>query len=124
MTDQPKRRPATRLVQAGRDPQAHHGAVNPPIYRASTILMPDMDAWREATRPGTKAYRYGLLATPTSRSFEAAMAEMYGAEHCVAVSSGLAMITVALMAMTEAGDHILVTDSAYDPTRHFCDTIL
>ncbi|HLY57783.1 MAG TPA: cystathionine beta-lyase [Stellaceae bacterium] len=117
-------KPATRLVHAGRRPAEHHGAVNPAIYRASTILKPDLETWREAVKPGSTEYRYGLLATPTSRAFEEAMAELYGVETCVAVSSGLAMVTIALLALTRGGDHILVTDSAYEPTRRFCDGML
>ena len=117
-------KPETRLIHAGRTPQEAHGAVNPPIYRASTMLHPTLEAWEEACKPGFTGYRYGLLATPTSRAFETAMAALYGVEHCVAVSSGLAAITVAILALTKAGDHILVTDSAYEPTRTFCDRLL
>jgi len=124
MTDDPDWTPATRLVHAGRHPQDHYGAVNPPVYRASTILQPDLATWREATKPDFPGYRYGLLATPSSRAFEEGMAALYGAEHCVAVSSGLAMITIAMLAFTQSGDDILVTDSAYEPTRTFCDGIL
>jgi cystathionine beta-lyase len=117
-------KPATTLVHAGRHPADHHGSVNPPIYRASTILKPNLAEWLLATKPGSTEYRYGLLATPTSRAFETAMAEFYGVETCIAVSSGLAMVTVAILALTKAGDHILVTDSAYEPTRDFCDSLL
>jgi cystathionine beta-lyase len=117
-------KPQTRLIQAGRTPMASHGAVNPPIYRASTILLPTLEAWEEACKPGYKGYRYGMRETPTSRAFETAMAELYGVDHCVAVSSGLAAITVAILALTKSGDHVLVTDSAYEPTRIFCDRVL
>jgi cystathionine beta-lyase len=123
MTDS-KPKPATTLVHAARRPQEHHGSVNTPIYRASTILKPNLETWTQSARPGSTEYRYGLIATPTSRAFEQAMAELYGAETCIAVSSGLAMVTVALLALTKAGDHILVTDSAYEPTRQFCDGML
>ena len=117
-------KPETRLVHAGRAPHESHGAVNPPIYRASTILKPTLEAWEESRKPGYTGYRYGLRETPTSRAFETAMAELYETDRCVAVSSGLAAITVALIALTKAGDHVLVTDSAYEPTRHFCDRVL
>ena len=119
-----KLKPASRLVHAGRRPQDHHGSVNPPTYRTSTVLFPDYASWLESNKPGSTAYRYGLIATPTSRAFEAAMAELYGVETCVAVSSGLAMVTVALLALVKAGDHILVADSVYQPTRQFCDGML
>jgi cysteine-S-conjugate beta-lyase len=117
-------KPETRLVHAGRQPHDSHGTVNPPIYRASTILQPTLEAWEESRKPSFAGYRYGLRETPTTRAFETAMAELYRADRCVAVSSGLAAITAALLALTKAGDHILVTDSAYEPTRIFCDRML
>ena len=114
----------TRLAHAGRSPHDHHGAVNPPVYHASTILQPSLDAWEALRRPGHDGYGYGRDGTPTTRAFETAMAEIYGADDAVAVSSGLAAITVALMAHTKAGDHVLVTDSAYYPSRKFCEGVL
>jgi cystathionine beta-lyase len=123
-TKDDKMKPETRLVHAGRAPHESHGAVNPPIYRASTILQPTLAAWEESRRPGYTGYRYGVRETPTARAFETAMAELYNADRCVAVSSGLAAITSGMLALTKAGDHILVTDSAYEPTRQFCDRVL
>jgi cystathionine beta-lyase len=117
-------KPETKLVHAGRAPFEAHGAVNPPIYRASTILQPTLDAWEESRKPGYAGYRYGMRETPTARAFETAMAELYGGGRCVAVCSGLAAITVAMLGMTKSGDHVLVTDSAYEPTRMFCDRVL
>ena len=114
----------TRLVHAGRAPHRNHGAVNPPVYRASTILQPTLDAWEAAGKPGYDGYLYGRFGTPTSRSLEDAIAELYGADDAVAVSSGLAAISVGLMTHTKAGDHVLVTDSAYYPCRKLCDGIL
>src|SRR5579859_396329 len=114
----------TRLAHAGRSPHDNHGAVNPPVYHASTILQPSLEAWEAVGKPGYDGYSYGRHGTPTSRAFEQAAAEIYGAEDAVAVSSGLAAISVALMAHTKAGDHILVTDSAYYPTRKFCNGLL
>ncbi|HVJ52929.1 MAG TPA: cystathionine beta-lyase [Aliidongia sp.] len=117
-------KPASRLVHAGRVPRDYHGAVNPPIYRASTILQPTLEAWEASRQPGYKGLRYGVVGTPTTLAFEEAMAEIYGVDHCVATSSGLAAVTTALLALTKAGDHLLMTDSAYDPTRRFCDAML
>ena len=114
----------TRLAHAGRTPHDHHGAVNPPVYHASTILQPTLDAWEAVSKPGYDGYVYGRNGTPTSRAFETAMAEIYRADDAVAVSSGLAAISVALMTHTKAGDQILVSDSAYYPTRKFCNAVL
>src|SRR6185369_2216791 len=98
-------KPETRLVTSGRDPQAYHGFVNPPVYHASTVLYPtaaDQVAHRAR-------YVYGRRGTPTTEAFEAALKEIEGPS-CAAVSllpSGLAAVSVALMAAASAGDHIL-----------------
>jgi cysteine-S-conjugate beta-lyase len=114
----------TRLAHAGRSPHDHHGAVNPPVYHASTILQPSLDAWQATGKPGFDGYSYGRNGTPTTRAFETAMAEIYRADDAVAVSSGLAAITVALTAHTRAGAHVLMSDSAYDPGHKVCDGLL
>lgn len=114
----------TLLVNAGRHPEEHHGTVNPPIYRASTILFPTLAALEEAQRHPDDGMSYGRLGTPTTRAFEEAMAEVDGAWRSIAVSSGLAAISTALLALLRHGDHILVTDNVYGPTRHFCDGFL
>lgn len=116
--------PRTKIAHAGRHPHDNHGVVNPPVYHASTILQPSLDAYEAARKPDWTGYRYGRAGTPTSRSFEEAVTEIYGAAGSVAVSSGLAAITNAILACVKAGDHILVTDNAYGPTRRFCNTFL
>ena len=114
-------KPATRLVTSGRDPQAYHGFVNPPVYHASTLLYPtaeDQVAHRAR-------YSYGRRGTPTSEALEDALRELDG-EACAGVAllpSGLAAISAALLATAGAGDHILVTDSVYRPTRNFCNGV-
>jgi cystathionine beta-lyase len=123
MKDQPLT-PETKLIHAGRDPHANHGVVNPPIYRASTILHPTLEAWEKAWQPGFTGYRYGRRETPTSRSVESAICELYGADHCIAVCSGMGAIALTLLGLCKAGDHILVTDSVYASTRTFCDDVL
>jgi cystathionine beta-lyase len=115
-------KPDTRLVTGGRDPAAYHGFVNPPVHHASTVLYPnarDMVAHRAR-------YRYGRRGTPTSEALEDAIRVLEG-PNCAGVAllpSGAAAIATALMAVCAAGDHILVSDSVYRPTRIFCDTIL
>ncbi len=122
MTDH---RPDTLLVHAGRDPHAHQGFVNPPVFHASTVLWPSVAAMQAAAR-GVEGppYRYGRIATPTAQAFETAVAALEGGHGAVSVSSGLAAIVLALTSVAAAGDHLLVTDSAYGPTRAFCDKIL
>ena len=125
MTETPPRdparfRPATRLVHAGRDPSAQHGFVNTPIYRGSTVLYPTYDDI--VNRRGR--YNYGTSGTPTMDALTDAWSELAGAAGTVVTPSGLSALTVALMASLNAGDHLLVTDSAYRPTRIFCDGVL
>ena len=112
--------PSTRLVHAGRDPSAQHGFVNTPIYRGSTVLFPTYDDLKH--RRGR--YDYGTSGTPTTDSLTQAWSELAGAAGTVLTPSGLAALTVALMAVVSAGDHLLVSDSAYRPTRIFCDGVL
>ena len=115
-------RPDTRVITAGRDPAAYHGFVNPPVYHASTVLYPSAEDFL-AHRA---RYQYGRRGTPTTEALELAVQELEGPQ-CAGVSllpSGLAAISAALLSVVHAGDHILVTDSAYGPTRIFCDQIL
>lgn len=111
----------TRLVTSGRDPQAYHGFVNPPVYHASTLLYPtaeDQVAHRAR-------YNYGRRGTPTSEALENALREIEG-DGCAGVAllpSGLAAISAALLATARAGDHVLIPDSVYRPTRNFCNGV-
>jgi cystathionine beta-lyase len=98
----------------------HFGVVNTPVYRASTILYPDYAAMT-GKQP---AYTYGRRGTPTTRSFEEAISALEGAARTVSVPSGLNAVTTAILSVCGAGDHLLVTDSCYEPTRHFCDRTL
>jgi cystathionine beta-lyase len=115
-----KESPDTIAIQAGRMSEEHFGAVNTPVYRASTILYPDL-ATLEA---GKAPYTYGRLGTPTSRSLEKAITALEGGASTTLCTSGVTAITAAIMAVCSAGDHLLVTDSCYGPTRTFCDKTL
>src|SRR5271166_1209478 len=121
----PSRRPfnpATRLVLGGRDPFANHGFVNPPVHHFSTVLYPTAEDFL-ARRAH---YLYGRRGTPTSEALENALRELEGPD-CAGVAllpSGLAAISTALLSVLHAGDHLLVTDSVYLPTRKFCDGML
>jgi cysteine-S-conjugate beta-lyase len=113
---------ATQLTNGGRDPFAHHGYVNTPVYHASTLLY---QSAQDFLSHGGR-YSYGRRGTPTSEALETALADLEGPQ-CQAVTllpSGLAGISAALLSVVRAGDHVLVTDSAYGPTRKFCNTIL
>ncbi|AWK87024.1 cystathionine beta-lyase [Azospirillum thermophilum] len=114
----------TTLIHAGRNPHANHGIVNPPVYHCSTVLFPTLDALEESDRNPLEGIHYGRMGTPTSFAFEEAVAALEGGYRAVNTASGLAAIATGLMAFTKAGDHILVTDSAYGPTRRFCKETL
>ena len=115
-------KPATRLVTGGRDPAAYHGFVNPPVYHASTVLYRTADDYLAHRN----RYTYGRRGTPTSEALSDALAEIEGpqCEGVALLPSGLAAASVALLSTLKAGDHLLVTDNVYLPTRKFCDTVL
>jgi len=124
-------RPATKLVQGGRrpewtgDPRLGGSIVNPPVWRASTILydsIADLKARGHATHD--KLY-YGRRGTPTVWALADALTAMEpGAEGTLLYPSGVAANSAALLALLSPGDHLLMVDSAYEPTRAFCDGML
>ena len=119
-------RPATQVVRGGRRDEWTSGIVNPALWRASTILYPDVAALTKgtATNEDGKLF-YGRRGTPTQWSLAEALTEMEpGAAGTMLFSSGVAAVTTALLSILKPGDHLLMTDSAYDPTRIFCDGFL
>jgi cystathionine beta-lyase len=118
----PELKPDTRLVTGGRDSFSYHGFVNPPVHHASTVLYPSADDML-ASRG---RYHYARRGTPTSDALEQAVAEIEGPA-CAGVAltpSGLNAISSALLSAAGAGDHILVSDTVYEPTRVLCNTVL
>jgi len=123
MSDEPKR-PATRLAKGGRRKEWRGKLVNVPVERTSTVLF-DSVAELESGRPGQGVYRYGLQGTATYWALAEALTELEpGAAGTALYSTGLAAMTTALLAILKPGDELLAPDSAYGPTRKFCDTIL
>lgn len=111
----------TILAHKGRHPFANHGIVNPPVYHASTVLFPSLDALED--RMGQEVV-YGRQGTPTTFALREAMAALEGGHDAVICPSGLAAVTCALDAFTQAGAHVLITDSTYFPTRRYADGVL
>ncbi|MCJ8150263.1 cystathionine beta-lyase (plasmid) [Shinella sp. H4-D48] len=111
----------TRLAHCGRSPADHSGTVNTPVYRASTILFPNLAALdaKESAR-----LRYGRRGTPTTHALEDAICALEGADKALVTPSGVSAISIILMSYAEPGAHFLVTDSAYGPTRKFCEFTL
>ncbi len=116
-------KPDTHLIHTGRPAPRDHECVNVPVYRASTILHADLAAL-EAASKGFETLRYGRFGTPTTFAFEEAVATIEGGWRSIAMSSGLAAITGTLLALLKTGDHLLMVDTVYGPTRKFCDEIL
>ncbi|MDX2154940.1 MAG: cystathionine beta-lyase [Hyphomicrobiaceae bacterium] len=115
-----KRRTSTDIVHHGRDPFAHHGFVNPPVYRGSTVLFKSLESFEKRQQK----YTYGRKGTPTTEALEAAIAHLEGGHRTMLASNGLAAISHAMLALVKTGDHVLVTDSVYQPTRKLCENIL
>jgi cysteine-S-conjugate beta-lyase len=116
----------TILAHAGGDPFGRHGAVNPPVYRASTILYPTVGEYEAARDPVRRfdVVRYGQLGTPTTFALEQAVAAIEGGYRAMLLPSGLAAVTAALQALLSRGDHLLMVDTTYASTRRFCDATL
>ena len=115
----------TRIVNAGRDPGSNYGIVNPPVYHASTVIFPTVAALESSENSPFEGVRYGRYGTPTTQAFEVAVAALEGGDRCVSLPSGLAAIACALIAFLKSGDHVLVSDNVYGPTRaRLCDGVL
>jgi cystathionine beta-lyase len=112
----------TELVTAGRDTVSQKGFVNPPVVRGSTVLYPNA----EALHAHRGEFQYGRHGTPTTKALQEALMALEG-PNCAGVGlvpSGLSAITTALLSVLKSGDHLLVSDSAYRPTRNFCNGML
>ena len=106
----------TILTHSGRTPENHFGFVNTPVYRGSTIVFRTVAELDDYSAP----YRYGRNDNPTVRDVCTLVSELEGAAGTVLAPSGLGAISTALLSLLEMGDEVLVTDSAYEPTRSFC----
>jgi cystathionine beta-lyase len=95
-----------------------------PTYRASTIVFPDAEAYANRAARGADGYSYGLHGTPTTRTLEAQISALHGAERTVLLPSGQAAVTVVMLSVLRPGDTVLVPDSAYPPVKGFCRNYL
>ena len=114
----------TLLVHTGRNPDAFGGLVNIPVCRGSTILATSLEEWEQRKLPANPMASYGRMGTATTRAFEEAMAELEGGHAAIVFPSGLAACTHAVLAIARPGDHVLITDSVYGPTRQFASRVL
>lgn len=109
----------TRLTHAGRDRKLTQGGVNPVVQRASTVIV---ESASKLFEPG--GWTYGRHGTATHKALVDALCEIEGAEHCLLVPSGLMACIIPFLAFAGAGDHVLLVDTAYGPTRRFADRML
>ncbi len=115
----------TLLVHKGRSPKDNHGIVNPPVYHASTVISPTMAEYETRDKKAFEGVQYGRTGTPTTFALEEAVTALYGGHRTVSLSSGLAAVSVSMLAMLKQGDHVLVGDNVYGPTRsRTCDRLL
>ena len=117
----------TRLAQKGRMPTSRPGTVNLPVARASTVTfatVAEMEATQKRFEADELVPTYGIVNMPLRVAFEELMVEIEGGHRAATFPSGLAAATTALLATVKAGDHLLVTDSCYGPTRRFCQKTL
>lgn len=126
-----KMQETTRLVHAGRNPKEQGWMVNPPIYQTSTIVFPTLKDLLYAERGYSNndlvepyELKYGRYGTQTNFALEKAIAEIDGGYNSFVTSSGAAAINTALVAFLKQGDHILLVDNVYSPTRSFADKFL
>jgi cysteine-S-conjugate beta-lyase len=123
----PPRKPATRLITGGRG-DASFDFVNPPLVRGSTVLhasVADMRSRVQARLAGDDDVRlYGVYGTPTHEAFYSALSELEGGHRSWALPSGLTACTLAILAFVSHGDHVLLPDAVYWPSRRFCERTL
>ena len=115
----------TKIVNAGRSKKWTGNVVNPPVERASTVVFDSIKEMKHATaNRGNQVLFYGRRGTSTSFAFSDAMTELEGGAGCALYPSGTAAITNAILSFIQTGDHLLMVDTVYEPTRDFCDKVL
>jgi cysteine-S-conjugate beta-lyase len=117
----------TRLAQRGRAPKSRPGTVNLPVARASTVTfatLAELEAAQRRFEADEPVPTYGIVNMPLRVAFEELMVEIEGGHRAATFPSGLAAVAAAIMTAVKAGDHILITDSCYGPTRRLCNQTL
>ena len=115
----------TKLTKIGRNPKKNKGYINPPIFKGSTIIFDNFNSYiidRDKNDAGNS--KYGIQFNPTAENFENAIKDLYKANDTVTTNSGLSALIIPFLALLKNGDHVLINDSLYGPTRNFCEKIL
>lgn len=117
----------TKVIRAGHSKKRNAGVVNTPVYHASTVVFDSLAQLKEVqprALKGEKALYYGRLGTPTHWTLEEAITDLAGGADTILTPSGVAACALAILGSVKAGEHVLVSDSAYEPTRKLCDGLL
>ena len=116
----------TKLTIIGRDPKKNKGYINPPIYKGSTIIFEDFNEYiKDRDKSDDDEYsKYGIQFNPTTKNFEKAITDLYNSKDTVATPSGLSALIIPFLTFLKNGDHTLISDALYNPTRNFCEKIL
>lgn len=112
--------PLTNLVLGGREPKNQFGFVNPPVVHGSTVLWETVEDFAALKGP----YTYGRRGTPTSDALEGALRQLENSAEIALTPSGVAGVSLALLSVLSAGDHLMMVDTVYEPTRKLCDGLL
>jgi len=115
---------STVLAHVARKPELHHGMVNTPIFRGSTILSSTLKEWESRKKLDNPYASYGRFGTPTTAALEEAVARAEGGFCSIVLPSGLAACTHTILSLVKTGDHVLLPDSVYGPTRSFAERVL
>jgi cystathionine beta-lyase len=122
--DKPPRQAITGLIHHPYQPPAGFGGVQPGVFKASTVVFPDLTAFRTRDWRNKNGYTYGLHGTPTTFTLEQRIAALEGGRHCTLAPSGLAAITLVNLALLRAGDEVLLPENVYGPNRELARTLL
>ena len=116
----------TRAIHNGRNPGKQGGMVNPPVYHGSTVVYPTLSDLEQSRLDHDIKDKvvYGRFGSLSTFAFENAFADLENGFGALSVSSGMAAVTTAVLAFAHSGDHVLIADSVYGPTRLFCDNFL
>lgn len=116
----------TKIVHTGRCSEYHFGAVNTPVYRASTILFNDYQSFKNIDYSGKRPWHsgglsYGRKGTPLTYQLENAILDIEGGDHCLLTSSGVAAISLVMSSFLSPNDHVLISDNVYGPTKMWAE---
>src|SRR3954463_14579383 len=117
-------KPVTDLIHHPYEPPAGFCAPQPGVFKASTVIFPNVAAMRARDWKFKTGYTYGLHGTPTTFMLEERIAALEGGKHCILTPSGLAAISNVMMSLLKSGDEVLIPDNAYGPTKALAEAEL